>query len=155
MGVGTGCQRRTALCFVVVIGLRSEILRNQFLQTDFTLLNGERNRFYSSTKGKLFRVVSWRKCMVGMFGGVKLGGGRKSWSRGRYVELELENFRKAVPRFTICPSFLTVVYFVSCDWGTGFHRLSPLDCISETHCHRFFFVCLSIRTHKPGYQLDS
>jgi len=28
---------QTALCFVVVIGLRSEILRNQFLQTDFTL----------------------------------------------------------------------------------------------------------------------
>ena len=56
---------------------KREILRNQFLQTDFTLLNGERNQFYSSTKGKLFRVVSWRKCMVGMFGGVKLGGGGK------------------------------------------------------------------------------
>ena len=35
--MGTGCQRRTALCFVVVIGLRSEILRNLFLQSDFTL----------------------------------------------------------------------------------------------------------------------
>ena len=56
---------------------KREILRNQFLQTDFTLLNGERNQFYSSTKGKLFRVVSWRKCTVGMFGGVKLGGGGK------------------------------------------------------------------------------
>ena len=76
--IGEQCQRRTALCFFVVVGLRKrEILRNQFLQTDFTLLNGERNQFYSSTKGKLFRVVSWRKCMVGMFGGVKLGGGGK------------------------------------------------------------------------------
>ena len=66
------------MCFFVVVGLRKrEILRNQFLQTDFTLLNGERNQFYSSTKGKLFRVVSWRKCMVGMFGGVKLRGGGK------------------------------------------------------------------------------
>ena len=64
------------LC-VFVAGNKREIFANQFLQTDFTLLNGERNRFYSSTKGKLFRVVSWRKCMVGMFGGVMLGGGGK------------------------------------------------------------------------------
>ena len=78
--IGEQCQRRTALCFFVVVGLRKrEILRNQFLQTDFTLLNGERNQFYSSTKGKLFRVVSWRKCMVGTCLVVSSLGLEASW----------------------------------------------------------------------------
>ena len=76
---------------------KREILRNQFLQTDFTLLNGERNQFYSSTKGKLFRVVSWRKCMVGMFGGVKLGGGGGKVGGGR--------FRIRIRKKARCPTF--------------------------------------------------
>ena len=36
--------------------------------------------------------------MVGMFGGVKLGGGARGWRQvgdaGRFVELELENFEQ-------------------------------------------------------------
>ena len=57
--------------------------------------------------------------MVGMFGGVKLGGGGGKVGGGRF---RIRIRKKArTPVLPICPSFLIVVYFVSCDWGTGFH----------------------------------
>lgn len=88
------------------------------------------------------KMHCWHVCSVKLDGGGKVGEGG---GRIRIRNLEKSSLSVVSPRFTICPSFLTVVYFVSCDWGTGFHRLSPLECISKTRCHRFFFVCLSIK----------
>ena len=76
------------------------------------------------------KMHGWHVC------GVKLGGGKVGEGGGRIRIRNLESSLSAhvlpfAPRSSL-------VYFVSCDWGTGFHRLSPLECISGTHYHRFF-----------------
>ena len=89
---GIGCQRRTALCFFVVVGLRNV----KFCETNFSKLTSlywtvKEISFIQVLKANYFGWCrgenAWLACLVVWSLGVEA-----SWWWGRIVELELENF---------------------------------------------------------------